>query len=66
MGASNPHTSRPAELNASNETLLGANALSSTADETISQDSNDCQTQGNLDSADSNNEVSQIIRKRKK
>ena len=31
VGASNPHTSRPAELNASNETLLGANAHLSAA-----------------------------------
>ena len=32
VGASNPHTSRPAELNASNKTLLGASAHLSTAE----------------------------------
>ena len=66
VGASNPHTSRPAELNASNETLLGANAHLSTDDETISQDSNDCQVQGNLDSSDSYNESMQSTHKRRK
>lgn len=66
VGASNPHTSRPAELNASNETLLGANAHLSTAETIISQDTSDCQMQGNLDSADSNNESTQTIQKRRK
>lgn len=37
VGASNPHTSRPAELNASNKTLLGASAHLSTAEPIISQ-----------------------------
>lgn len=49
-----------------NDKSSGANALSSTADETISQNSSDCQTQGNLDSADSNNESTQTTRKRMK
>lgn len=64
VGASNPHTSRPAELNASNETLLGANAHLPTDNETISQNPSDCQTQGNLDSLDSDNKSMKFTHKR--
>ena len=39
VGVSNPHTSRPAEPDAGNETLPGANALSPTASKIISNSS---------------------------
>ena len=45
VGASNPHTSRPAELNASNKTLLGASAHLSTAEPIISQKELESQVQ---------------------
>ena len=41
VGVSNPHTSRPAEPDAGNETLPGANALSPTACEIIAKNSRD-------------------------
>ena len=56
VGASNPHTSRPAELNASNKTLLGASAHLSTAEPIISQKELESQvqelTQITIDTAD--------------
>ena len=46
--------------------VAGTNDVRSSTNETIPQNPNDCQMQGNLDSADSNDESTQTTQKRRK
>ena len=58
------HTPSPLSWMGGNDKSSGANALSLTAGETISQNPSDCQAQ--TDSANSSDESTQITHKRRK